>query len=69
MQVALIEFARNVANMADANSTEFKADCKFPVVALITEWREEGNLEVRSEESDLGGTMRCWWPTMSFSEW
>ena len=37
MQVALIEFARNVANMADANSTEFKADCKFPVVALITE--------------------------------
>jgi len=59
MQVALIEFARNVANMADANSTEFKADCKFPVVALITEWRdEEGNLEVRSEESDLGGTMR-----------
>ncbi|WP_272675669.1 glutamine hydrolyzing CTP synthase [Providencia sp. PROV092] len=59
MQVALIEFARNVANMADANSTEFKADCKFPVVALITEWRdEEGNLEVRSEKSDLGGTMR-----------
>ncbi|HGN1706930.1 TPA: glutamine hydrolyzing CTP synthase [Providencia rettgeri] len=59
MQVALIEFARNVANMAGANSTEFKADCKFPVVALITEWRdEEGNLEVRSEESDLGGTMR-----------
>lgn len=59
MQVALIEFARNVANMADANSTEFKADCKFPVVALITEWRdEEGNVEVRSEESDLGGTMR-----------
>ncbi|AXH64388.1 glutamine hydrolyzing CTP synthase [Providencia huaxiensis] len=59
MQVALIEFARNVANMADANSTEFKADCKFPVVALITEWRdEEGNLEVRTEESDLGGTMR-----------
>ncbi|BBU97105.1 glutamine hydrolyzing CTP synthase [Providencia rettgeri] len=59
MQVALIEFARNVANMADVNSTEFKADCKFPVVALITEWRdEEGNLEVRSEESDLGGTMR-----------
>ncbi|HDN2512298.1 TPA: CTP synthase (glutamine hydrolyzing) [Providencia rettgeri] len=59
MQVALIEFARNVANMTDANSTEFKADCKYPVVALITEWRdEEGNVEVRSEESDLGGTMR-----------
>ncbi len=59
MQVALIEFARNVANMAEANSTEFKPDCKFPVVALITEWRDEdGNVEVRSEESDLGGTMR-----------
>ncbi|MTC60649.1 CTP synthase [Providencia rustigianii] len=59
MQVALIEFARNVAHMEDANSTEFKADCKYPVVALITEWRDEdGNLEVRSEESDLGGTMR-----------
>ncbi|WP_265497653.1 glutamine hydrolyzing CTP synthase [Providencia rustigianii] len=59
MQVALIEFARNIAHMEDANSTEFKADCKYPVVALITEWRDEdGNLEVRSEESDLGGTMR-----------
>ncbi|HHR6017886.1 TPA: glutamine hydrolyzing CTP synthase [Providencia alcalifaciens] len=59
MQVALVEFARNVANMKDANSTEFDADCKFPVVALITEWRDEdGNVEVRSEESDLGGTMR-----------
>ncbi|EKT64995.1 glutamine hydrolyzing CTP synthase [Providencia burhodogranariea] len=59
MQVALIEFARNVAHMEDANSTEFSPDCKYPVVALITEWRdEEGNVEVRSEESDLGGTMR-----------
>ena len=59
MQVALIEFSRNVANMQDANSTEFKPDCKNPVVALITEWRDEdGNVEVRSEESDLGGTMR-----------
>lgn len=59
MQVALIEFARNVSNMEGANSTEFDANCKYPVVALITEWRDEnGNLEVRSEESDLGGTMR-----------
>ncbi|EPU3935116.1 glutamine hydrolyzing CTP synthase [Morganella morganii] len=59
MQVALIDFARNLAGMADANSTEFDADCKYPVVALITEWRDEdGNIEVRSEESDLGGTMR-----------
>lgn len=59
MQVALIEYARNVAGMEGANSTEFDADCKYPVVALITEWRDEdGNVEVRSEESDLGGTMR-----------
>ncbi|OAT25198.1 glutamine hydrolyzing CTP synthase [Proteus myxofaciens] len=59
MQVAMIEFARNVANMEDANSTEFAPDCKYPVIALITEWRDEnGNLEVRTEESDLGGTMR-----------
>ncbi len=59
MQVALMEFARNVVGMADANSTEFVPDCKYPVVALITEWRDEnGNVEVRSEQSDLGGTMR-----------
>ena len=59
MQVALMEFARNVANMTDANSTEFVPDCKYPVVALITEWRDEnGNVEQRSENSDLGGTMR-----------
>ena len=59
MQVALIEFARNVAGMENANSTEFVPDCKYPVVALITEWRDEdGNVEVRSEKSDLGGTMR-----------
>lgn len=59
MQVALIEFARHVVNMTEANSTEFVEDCKYPVVALITEWRDEnGNVEVRSEQSDLGGTMR-----------
>ncbi len=59
MQVALMEFARNVAGMENANSTEFVPDCKYPVVALITEWRDEdGNVEIRTEESDLGGTMR-----------
>ncbi|WP_241607715.1 glutamine hydrolyzing CTP synthase [Rosenbergiella australiborealis] len=59
MQIALIEFARNVAGMKGANSTEFDANCQSPVVALITEWRdEEGNVEVRDEKSDLGGTMR-----------
>lgn len=59
MQVALIEYARNVAGMENANSTEFDAETPFPVVGLITEWEDgEGSTEVRSEESDLGGTMR-----------
>ncbi len=59
MQIALIEFARNVAGMAGASSTEFDPNCQSPVVALITEWRdEEGHVEVRDEKSDLGGTMR-----------
>ena len=58
MQIALMEFARNVG-MEGANSTEFVPDCKYPVVALITEWRDEnGNVEQRTEQSDLGGTMR-----------
>ncbi|GAB2697076.1 CTP synthase [Aliiglaciecola sp. 3_MG-2023] len=59
MQVALIEYARNVTGMADANSTEFNPDTPFPVVGLITEWLEsDGSTEVRDETSDLGGTMR-----------
>ncbi|EAR54729.1 CTP synthetase [Photobacterium sp. SKA34] len=59
MQVALIEFARNVAKMADAHSTEFNAETKYPVVGLITEWIDsEGKVEERTEKSDLGGTMR-----------
>ena len=59
MQVALIEFARNVAGMTQANSSEFDRTCLQPVVGLITEWQNaEGNTEVRSDESDLGGTMR-----------
>ena len=59
MQVALIEFARNVAGMSHANSSEFDRTCEQPVVGLITEWQDaDGNTEVRSDESDLGGTMR-----------
>ncbi|CAM2801707.1 CTP synthase [Pseudoalteromonas distincta] len=59
MQVALIEYARNVAGLTDANSTEFNANSEAPVVGLITEWLDaEGNVETRSEKSDLGGTMR-----------
>ncbi|KJS08149.1 MAG: CTP synthetase [Gammaproteobacteria bacterium BRH_c0] len=59
MQVAVIEFARNVVGLADANSTEFRKNTPHPVVGLITEWIDEsGNTEYRSEDSDLGGTMR-----------
>ncbi|SES79542.1 CTP synthase [Thalassotalea agarivorans] len=59
MQVALIEFARNVAGMKDAHSTEFNADTEYPVVGLINEWLdEEGKVEYRNADSDLGGTMR-----------
>ncbi|QGG79976.1 CTP synthase [Litorivicinus lipolyticus] len=59
MQVAVIEYARHVAEMADANSTEFTQDSTHPVIALITEWTNDaGEVEVRDADSDLGGTMR-----------
>ena len=59
MQVAVIEFARHVAGLPGAHSTEFDRDAQAPVIALITEWsREDGGTEQRSEDSDLGGTMR-----------
>ena len=59
LQVALIEFARNVAGMADAHSTEMTMETTHPVVALITEWlNDDGVIETRDEDSDLGGTMR-----------
>ncbi|MGJ8691967.1 MAG: CTP synthase [Thalassotalea sp.] len=59
MQVALIEFARNVAGLENAHSTEFDPETEFPVIGLINEWLdEEGQVEYRSEDSDLGGTMR-----------
>ncbi|WP_406017055.1 CTP synthase [Succinivibrio sp.] len=59
MQVALIEYARNVAGLKNANSTEFDPETKYPVVALITEWKDEsGKIEKRTDKSDLGGTMR-----------
>ncbi|UYF99160.1 MULTISPECIES: CTP synthase [unclassified Halomonas] len=59
MQVAVIEYARNVAGWADANSTEFTHDTQHPVVGLITEWlNSEGKIELRDAASDLGGTMR-----------
>ncbi len=59
MQLAVIEYARHVAGMMDANSTEFNPETEHPVVALITEWRDsDGKIEIRSTDSDLGGTMR-----------
>ncbi len=59
MQLAVIEYARHVAGMADANSTEFNLETEHPVVALITEWLDrDGKVAKRSADSDLGGTMR-----------
>jgi CTP synthase len=59
MQIALIEYARNVASLEKANSSEFDRHCEQPVVGLITEWQDaEGHIETRDDNSDLGGTMR-----------
>jgi CTP synthase len=58
MQMAVVEFARNVMHMKDANSTEFSPSTNHPVVAMITEWEKNGKKEIRNENSDLGGTMR-----------
>lgn len=59
MQLAVVEFARDVAGMANAHSTEFDVDTPHPVIGLITEWQDRsGKLERRSADSDLGGTMR-----------
>jgi CTP synthase len=59
MQVAVIEFARHVAGLDGAHSTEFDPDTPHPVIALITEWQDrEGRIERRDATSNLGGTMR-----------
>ncbi|CDZ78582.1 CTP synthase [Legionella massiliensis] len=59
MQTAVIEFARNVAGLKGANSTEFDKTTSYPVIALITEWLEaDGSVNLRDENTDLGGTMR-----------
>ncbi|MYN13630.1 CTP synthase [Pusillimonas sp. TS35] len=59
MQLAVVEFARDVAGLGGANSTEFDPAAPHPVVALITEWQDrEGRIERRDQHSDLGGTMR-----------
>ncbi|HED19803.1 MAG TPA: CTP synthase, partial [Gammaproteobacteria bacterium] len=59
MQVAVIEFARNVAGLEGAQSTEFLKETPHPVIGLITEWQDQqGTIERRDENSDLGGSMR-----------
>lgn len=59
MQTAVIEFARNVLGLKGANSTEFDKTTAYPVIALISEWMStDGQLNLRNEQSDLGGTMR-----------
>ena len=59
LQVAVIEYARHMANMKGANSTEFDDDTDYPVIGLITEWQDEnGETQIRDSDSDLGGSMR-----------
>ena len=59
MQIAIIEFSRNVLGLKDANSTEFNELTKYPVIGLVTEWKDSsGKTEHRSANSNLGGTMR-----------
>ena len=59
MQVAVVEYARNKAGLEGAYSTEFDSNTPHPVIGLITEWqREDGSVEQRDHDSDLGGTMR-----------
>jgi CTP synthase len=59
MQLAVIEFARNVLGLKDANSTEFNRATTNPVIAMITEWQDQlRGAQQRTETSDLGGTMR-----------
>ena len=69
MQLAVVEFARDVAGMEGAHSTEFAPDTRYPVIGLITEWKDRsGALEKRSAESDLGGTMRLGGQTCVLTE-
>jgi len=59
MQIAIIEFSRNVLKLRNANSTEFNIKTKYPVIGLVTEWKDaSGKIEHRDENSNLGGTMR-----------
>ncbi|TNF92544.1 MAG: CTP synthase [Gammaproteobacteria bacterium] len=69
MQVAVIEYARNVASLNGAHSTEFRKNAAHPVIALITEWKgADGVIEQRDEDSDLGGTMRLGGQTCALAQ-
>ena len=59
MQIAIIEFSRNILKLKNANSTEFNTKTKYPVIGLVTEWKDaSGKIEHRNQNSNLGGTMR-----------
>jgi CTP synthase len=59
MQVAVVEYARNMAGLVGAYSSEFESKTPHPVIGLITEWqKEDGSIETRDHDSDLGGSMR-----------
>ncbi|BGI51104.1 MAG: CTP synthase (glutamine hydrolyzing) [Arsenophonus endosymbiont of Ceratovacuna japonica] len=59
MQVALIEYARNVIGMKGANSTEFEENCPYPVISLIKEWSDDyNNIKILNKKSNIGSTMR-----------
>ena len=59
MQLAVIEFARNILGLKEAHSTEFNEDTQYPIIAMIEEWHDQkGTIEHRDQDSDLGGTMR-----------
>jgi CTP synthase len=69
MQLAVVEYARHVAGLVGAHSTEFERDTPHPVIGLITEWMSaEGKLERRDETSDIGGTMRLGGQTCQLAE-
>ena len=57
MQTAVIEIARNLLNIKDANSTEFTGNCT-PIISLMTEWNKDGKKEIRDNNTDKGGTLR-----------
>src|SRR3990167_7309761 len=59
LQITMIEFARHVANLKNANSSEFDKETPFPIIALVSEWMDQsGKIEKRDEKSHFGGTMR-----------